>query len=163
MSDSSDEADGEIVFQENSKKFESEEGEHVDAIRQETRGHKAVDHKNKRRRVSSPSDKDTNTSDDESESGQKKRRRRSKSKKRHEATKNGRRTATEHGKNQKAPLRMGIKIAPLMMGINIRGLNPAMTVSQISDQWLAKLFLVTLIVTVINIAVLTLTRRRNRG
>jgi hypothetical protein len=40
MSDSSDEADEEIVLQENSEKFELEEGEHVDAIRQETRGHK---------------------------------------------------------------------------------------------------------------------------
>jgi peptide subunit release factor 1 (eRF1) len=37
MSDSSDEADEEIVLQENSEKFELEEGEHVDAIRQKTR------------------------------------------------------------------------------------------------------------------------------
>ena len=68
MSDSSDEADEGIVLQDNSELFKSEEGQHVDAIRQERRGHKAVDHKNKRRRVSSPSDKDTNPSDDEFES-----------------------------------------------------------------------------------------------
>ena len=36
------------------EKFESKEGENVAAIQQEIRGHKAVDHKNKRRRVSSP-------------------------------------------------------------------------------------------------------------
>lgn len=115
MSDSSDEAGEEIVLQENSERFESE-GEHVDAIRQETRGHKAVDLKNmKRRRVLNPSDKYT-TSDDESESGQKKRRCKSRSKKRQEATKNGRRTATENGKKSKKPTKNGNKERPTSDG-----------------------------------------------
>ena len=158
MSDSSDEAGEEIVLQENSERFESE-GEHVDAIRQETRGHKAVDLKNmKRRRVLSPSDKYTT-----SVTSPKADKRKGAVNHDQKSAKRPQRMADappqRMAKNQRNPLKMGIKSAPLMMGIlrttpRTSTLDPDMIVSRI---------LVTLIVTVINIAVLTLTRRRNRG